>query len=97
MNWFLQDVLVGLLVTAAVVFSTWRLLSPRLRLRLLDVLTALPGAADWLRRWRQRLLSPATSACGGCPAQPAKVTPLAGGSTKAGGASRNQTPGALRH
>jgi hypothetical protein len=118
MNSFVQYVLVGTLVTAGIVFSTWRLLSLRLRLRLLDGLNALPGVSGsaWLTRLRQRLLSQATLACGGCsktppmssrqksrllPADPEPRSEKAPQATfshrsKAGGPSRNQTPGALR-
>ena len=92
MNLALQEVLVGLLVAAGIVFSTWRLLSARLRLRLLDALRAVPGAgnAKWLARLRQRLLSHATLACGSCSHADEPHAP------KPGASSRNQTPGALR-
>ncbi len=91
MNLVLQNVLVGILVAAGIVFSAWRLLSLRLRLRLLDGLNGVPGAsgAAWLTRLRQRLLSQATLACGNC-SQADTHQP------KAGGSSPNQTPGALR-
>jgi uncharacterized protein DUF6587 len=92
MNLLLQDVLVGLLVAAGIVFSAWRLLSARLRLRLLDALGALPGAshAAWLARLRQRLPSQSTLACGGCS------QPDAAHAIKPGASSRNQTAGVLR-
>ena len=92
MNLAVQQVLVGLLVAAGIVFSAWRLLSARWRLRLLDALYALPGAsgAAWLGRLRQRLLGQSTLACGGCSNADAAHA------AKPGEASRNQTPGALR-
>lgn len=92
MNLAVQYVLVGLLVAAGLVFSGWRLLSARLRLRLLDALCALPGAsgAAWLVRLRQRLLSQSALACGGCSQADAAHA------IKPGAASRNQTSGELR-
>jgi hypothetical protein len=91
MNFLLQYLLVGILVAAGIVFSAWRLLSLALRLRLLAVLNTVPGVrgAAWLTRLRQRLLAQATLACGGCSQADAHEP-------KAGGSSRNQTPGALR-
>jgi hypothetical protein len=91
MNALLQEVLVGILVGACAVFSLWRLLSVRLRLRLLDALRVLPGAsrARWLARLRQRSLAQFALACGSCSHADAH-------GTTPGAASRNQTPGALR-
>jgi hypothetical protein len=93
MNAVMQEVVVGLLVAGCVVFSAWRLLSARLRLRVLNAVSALPGAgrAVWLARLRQRSLSRSGGACAGC--SHADVPPAA----TAGASSRNQTPGALRH
>jgi len=87
MSAVLQQVLVAVLVTACVLFSAWRLLSARLRLRCLDALAALPGArtARWLTAARRRALSRLGAGCGAC-AQ--RSTP--------GAISRNQTPGAPR-
>ena len=42
MSAVLQQVLVAVLVTACALYSAWRLLSARLRLRCLDALAALP-------------------------------------------------------
>ena len=91
MSLWLQQLLVGALVLACVLFSAWRLMTVRLRLRTLALLAALPGAgrAAWLARLRERTQAQQLSACGGCSqasGQPA--TPAA--------ASRNQTPGELR-
>lgn len=87
MSAVLQEVLVAVLVAACALFSTWRLLSARLRLRCLDALGAVPGArtARWLTALRRRTLSRLGAGCGGC----------AQASTP-GAVSRNQTPGALR-
>ena len=87
MSVVLQQVLVAVLVAACALFSAWRLLSARLRLRCLDALAALPGAhtARWLTAARRRALSRLGAGCGGC-AQ--RSTP--------GEVSRNQTPSAPR-
>ena len=91
MNAWLQDVLVVMLVVACAAFSTWRLMSLALRLRLLAGLARLPALAEarWLARLRQKLLAGAASACGGC--SQAELHQL-----KPDAASRNRTPGALR-
>ena len=86
MNAVLQEVLVAVLVTACALFSAWRLLSARLRLRCLDALAAMPGASRQRRTAaRQRVLSGLGAGCGACAQHP---TP--------GARSRNQTPGAPR-
>ena len=87
MSMVLQQVLVAVLVTACALFSAWRLLSARLRLRCLDALAALPGArtAPWLTAVRRRTLSRLGAGCGSCAQH---STP--------GAVSRNQTPGAPR-
>jgi hypothetical protein len=87
MSAVLQEVLVAVLVTACALYSAWRLLSARLRLRCLDALAALPGAprVPWLTAARQRVLSGLGAGCGGCAQH---STP--------GALSRNQTPGAPR-
>jgi hypothetical protein len=92
MSLAVQYLLVGLLVAAGIVFSAWRLLSARLRLRLLEAVGALPGAhgAAWRARLRQRLLAQSMPACGGCSRADAPHA------IKPGAASRSQTPGALR-
>ena len=82
MSFVLQLLAVTLLVSACATYSTWRLMSVRLRLRSLELLGGVPGIARaaWLAALRARLMGGA-GACGGC-------TPSA--------ASRKQTPGALR-
>jgi hypothetical protein len=88
----LQQLLVGVLVIACALFSGWRLMTVRLRLRTLALLGMLPGVgrAAWLARLRERTLAQQLSACGGC--SQASGPPPA----RPGGASRNQTPGELR-
>ncbi len=87
MSALLQQLLVGVLVVACALFSAWRLMSVRLRLRTLGALGAMPGAggARWLARLRARTLAQQLHACGGCAPAP---TPDA--------AAPNRTPGALR-
>ena len=82
MSFVLQLLAVTLLVSACATYSTWRLMSVRLRLRSLELLGGVPGIARaaWLAALRARLMGGA-GACGGC-------APSA--------ASRKQTPGALR-
>ncbi|HYL03728.1 MAG TPA: hypothetical protein VEU54_09965 [Steroidobacteraceae bacterium] len=83
----LQQLLVGVVVGACAVFSAWRLLSLRLRLRVLETLAALPPAltAPWLAPLRARTLARLGGGCAGCA-----------GSATPGAVSRNRTPGALR-
>jgi len=68
MSLLLQQLLVAVLVLACALFSAWRLLSVRLRLRALDALQKLPllRALPWLSRLRARTLARQLSACGGC-------------------------------
>ena len=82
-----QSVVVALAVLTCACYSIWRLLSARLRLRLLAWCAALPGIGStaWLHALRARALS--KLAAGGC----ASCAPSA-----TGAASQKQTPGALR-
>jgi hypothetical protein len=83
----LQELLVGVLVLGCAIYSAWRLLSQRLRLRVLDALAALPliSRSAWFVRLRERTLSAGALPCGSC----------AGGVKRAAG-SANQTPGVPR-
>jgi hypothetical protein len=85
MSFVLQAAIVALLVALCALYSIWRLLSARLRLRLLDRLAALPGIgrAAWFATLRAAALSRFAASCAGC-------APTA---TRA--ASRKQTPDAL--
>jgi hypothetical protein len=97
MSLLLQEVLVGILVVASAVFSAWRLASVATRLRMLEMLGAVPGvrALPWLTRARQRTLAARLSACGGC-SQAERHLPGDRTSARPGAPSPNQTPGALR-
>jgi hypothetical protein len=65
MSVLLQQLLVGVLVAACVLFSAWRLMTVGLRLRTLALLGALPGLRR-AARLRERALAQQLSACGGC-------------------------------
>ena len=62
----METLLVGVIVTFCVVFSAWRLISLRMRLRALDALSFLPGV-DGLRRKTLAKLS-GGGGCGTCQA-----------------------------
>ena len=80
----LQGILVGLIVLACAVYSTWRLLSGAARQRVLGVLASVPllGSSRWLQALEQRTRAGLGAGCGSCPA--ATASP-----------SRKRTPGAL--
>lgn len=64
----LESLLVGLIVFLCAVFSVWRLMSVRIRMRVLDALSRLPpgaggGLATVLRR---RTLARLSAGCGAC-------------------------------
>ena len=68
----LQWLIVSTLVLGAALFAAWRLMTVRLRLRLLSLLLRLlPAAADGvIARWRagiaRRIAADATSGCAAC-------------------------------
>ncbi|HKT75004.1 MAG TPA: hypothetical protein VJQ47_19100 [Steroidobacteraceae bacterium] len=64
----LENFVVASIVVVCFAFSAWRLMSARMRLRLLDAVAAAIGApADgWLTRARQRTLARLGGACGTC-------------------------------
>ena len=68
MEFLLEDVAVALLVAVCAVFSAWRLLSPRLRLRVLDLASAVVGKAGnpWIPGLRARTLAKLGAGCGSC-------------------------------
>jgi hypothetical protein len=89
----LQSILVAIAVGACALYSAWRLLPTRLRLRVLAALERLPGAvtAPWLARLRSRTLAQLAGGCSGCAAGGAPS-----GAATPGAPSPNRTPGALR-
>jgi hypothetical protein len=86
MNGVLQVTVVTIVVVLCALYSTWRLLSARLRLRVVENLAALPGigSATWVVSWRARLQAGSGAGCGSCAP------------TVTSAASRKQTPGGLR-
>jgi hypothetical protein len=86
MNGVIQVAVVTIVVLLCALYSTWRLLSARLRLRIVETLAGLPGigSATWFLSWRARLLSGSGAGCSAC----------APSATSA--ASRKQTPDGLR-
>jgi hypothetical protein len=72
----LQDILVGVIVAGCAVFSAWRLMSPKLRLRVLDsvvpVLERL-GAGGTMARLRSRTIAQLGAGCSACSPNKAAV------------------------
>jgi hypothetical protein len=72
-----QQLLVALLVLAALSFSAWKLMPARRRLRLLLALDAWSARHPSLAHWREHSLKPriaraAGSGCDGCAANDAR-------------------------
>ncbi|MDB6090353.1 MAG: hypothetical protein JWN85_3137 [Gammaproteobacteria bacterium] len=68
MEGMLENVVVGVIVAGSAIFSAWRLLSARLRLRLLDFVAPLLEkiAGPAVARLRSRTLQQLGGACGAC-------------------------------
>jgi hypothetical protein len=88
----LESLLVALIVFGCAIFSIWRLLSVRLRLKTLEALSVLPASAGGglVAALRRRTLEKLSGGCGACaraaaPAFNASVQPL------------NRRSGAPRH
>jgi hypothetical protein len=65
----LQDVLVGLIVTFCVIFSAWRLMSPKLRLKALESVAPIAaklGTGAWITRLRSQTVSQLAAGCSAC-------------------------------
>ena len=90
MSPLLQSVLVSLVVAACALYSAWRLVSLKFRLRVIDALGSLPPAltTPWLAALRRRALAQLAGGCAGCAA--------GGAPTRDAAVRPNQTPGALR-
>ncbi len=86
MSTTVQALIVAVLVMACTLYSSWRLMSARLRLRMLGTLSRLPGVrgAAWFVAWQARVQSRFAAGCSSCAPQATSA------------ASRKQTPGALR-
>ena len=69
----MQQIIVALIVVVALVFSVWKLMPARRRLRALIAIDAWAARHPRLAGWRERSLKPRLlraggSGCGGCPA-----------------------------
>ena len=65
----MQTVLVGLIVTFCVVFSAWRLMSPKLRLKTLEWLAPAAqkvGAGGPITRLRSQTVAQLAAGCSAC-------------------------------
>jgi hypothetical protein len=64
----LEQLLVGAIVFGCAVFSLWRLLPVRLRLKALDGLSRLPASAGggWAQRLRHKTLGKLSAGCDSC-------------------------------
>ncbi len=73
-----QQILVAVLVLGCALYGTWRLLTARARLALLEALARRPylAQARWLMRWRAR--AAAAPGCGGCAPRQARPRNLSG-------------------
>jgi hypothetical protein len=72
MTGVLENLLVGLLVAGSAIFSAWRLLSAKLRLRILDVVEPVLGKVSqrWVTRFRSKTLGQLAGGCGSCSRAP---------------------------
>jgi hypothetical protein len=72
----MQAVLVGIIVAACAVFSAWRLMPLRMRMRTLDALGPVLeklGAANFVARLRTQTIAQLASGCGACSHNKATV------------------------
>lgn len=86
----LESLLVTLIVIVCAAFSLWRLMSARMRLRILDYLTARVGRSDRgpLARIREKALAELGGGCGACTRAPRVFTAVS--------PPANRTPAAPR-
>jgi len=64
-----QELLVGIIVAGCAVFSAWRLMSPRLRLRTLDLIAPAAtklGASGAVLRLRSQVTGQLAAGCSSC-------------------------------
>ena len=69
MESLLQNVLVGVIVAGCTVFSAWRLMSPKVRLRALDLVGPVMGslgAGGAMARLRTRTIAQLAAGCSAC-------------------------------
>jgi hypothetical protein len=87
----IESLFVGLIVAVCAIFSVWRLLSAKLRLKTLDALAFLPAAAGGtlVTALRRKTLAKLSGGCGAC----ARATHTLNANVQ----SLNQRSGAPRH
>jgi len=69
MEFVAQDILVGVIVVACVIFSAWRLMSPSMRLRTLELIAPAAtrlGAERTLTRLRSKTIGQLAAGCSAC-------------------------------
>jgi hypothetical protein len=69
MDAVLQEILVGAIVAGCAIFSAWRLMSLRMRMRTLDVLgpgLSKLGVGSFVARLRAQTIGQLASGCGAC-------------------------------
>ena len=69
MESLLQNVLVGVIVAVCLVFSAWRLMSPKLRLKTLESIAPSAtrlGAGAWITRLRSQTVAQLAAGCSAC-------------------------------
>jgi hypothetical protein len=73
----LEYALVALIVVGCAISSAWRLMSARLRLRLLKAIPEAVANASggWVMRLRQKTLGQLSGGCGACSSGPHSVNP----------------------
>ncbi|MGH8209581.1 MAG: hypothetical protein ACREU6_08290 [Steroidobacteraceae bacterium] len=64
----MEEILVGLIVVGSALFSAWRLMSPRLRLRTLDFAAPMIGrlSPGMVARLRTRTIGQLAAGCSAC-------------------------------
>lgn len=80
----LESLIVAIIVTAAAVFSVWRLMPDRHRLRLLQFLASRTGSNRWLAALERGARADLAKSCGACSANAAST-------------ARHRKSGAPRH
>jgi hypothetical protein len=70
----LENLAVALIVLGCACFSAWRLMSARMRLRLLDAAGGL-GNQTWMARLRAKTLAQLAGGCGTCSSARQPATP----------------------
>ncbi len=76
MELILQDALVAIIVAGCIVFSAWRLISPRLRLKTLELIGPTMerlGARSAVARLRGKVIGQLAGGCSACSANKTAV------------------------